>query len=148
MYLFERPKASHYFAHRGITWKFIAPLAAWWGGWWERMAGTTKRCIRKVLGKRQVDDEKLNTFLTSIDAAINSHPIDTGWWSRNIDTSSLSSRRPAKHYPYLTGADLVQKSDKGIPTPTTGRRGLLEEMDKGVPVGTSLLPPGSTTLWK
>jgi hypothetical protein len=38
-------------------------------------------------------------------------------------------------------------SDKGIPTPT-GRRGLLGEMDAGVPVGTSLLPPDSTTPWK
>ena len=64
-----------------------------------------------------------------------------------IDTSSLSSRRPAKHYSDRTGADIDQKSDKGIPTPT-GRRGLLEEMDQGVPVGTSLLPPCSTTLWK
>ena len=36
------------------------------------MVGTTKSCIRKVLGKRQVNDEKLNTILTNIEAAINS----------------------------------------------------------------------------
>jgi len=73
--ILNNPQTSHYFAHRGITWKFIAPRAAWWGGWWERMVGTTKRCIRKVLGKRQVDDEKLNTILTSNEAAINSRPL-------------------------------------------------------------------------
>jgi len=28
------PQTSHYFVHRGITWKFIASRAAWWGGWW------------------------------------------------------------------------------------------------------------------
>jgi len=39
------------------------------------MIGTTKCCIRKVLGKRQVDDEKLNTILASIEAAINSRPL-------------------------------------------------------------------------
>ena len=39
------------------------------------MVGTTKRCIRKVLGKRQVDDEKLNRILTCIEAAINSRPL-------------------------------------------------------------------------
>ena len=139
------PQTPHYFAHRGITLKFIAPQAAWWEGWWERMIGTNKRCIRKVLGKRQVDDEKLNKILASIEAAINSPPPDTGLWSRNIDISSLSSRRPAKHYPDRTRADLDQKSDKGIPTPTAG---LLEAMDKGEPVGTSLLPPCLTTLWK
>ena len=38
------------------------------------MIGTTKRCIRKVLGKRQVDDEKMNTILASIEAAI-SRPL-------------------------------------------------------------------------
>ena len=31
--LYDR-RISHYFAHRGITWKFIAPRAAWWAGWW------------------------------------------------------------------------------------------------------------------
>jgi len=39
------------------------------------MVGTTKRCIRKVLGKRQVHNEKLNTILTSNEAAINSRPL-------------------------------------------------------------------------
>jgi len=39
------------------------------------MVGTTKRCLRKVLGKRQVDDEKPNTILASIEAAINSRPL-------------------------------------------------------------------------
>ena len=39
------------------------------------MVGTTKRCIRKVLGKRQVDDKKMNTILPSIEAAINSRPL-------------------------------------------------------------------------
>jgi len=40
-----------------------------------RVVGTTKRCVRKVFGKRQVDDEKLNTIFTSIEAAINSRPL-------------------------------------------------------------------------
>jgi hypothetical protein len=51
------------FAHKGITWKFIAPRAAWWGGWWERIVGTTKRCLRKVLGKTLATDEDLGTIL-------------------------------------------------------------------------------------
>ena len=39
------------------------------------MVGTMKRCIRKVLGKRQADDEEMNTILASIEAAINSRPL-------------------------------------------------------------------------
>ncbi|GFR29670.1 integrase catalytic domain-containing protein [Trichonephila clavata] len=32
----EDRDAIHY-AQNGITWRFIAPRAAWWGGWWERL---------------------------------------------------------------------------------------------------------------
>ncbi|KAJ4427074.1 hypothetical protein ANN_24689 [Periplaneta americana] len=46
-----------YLAKHNIHWKFIEPKAAWLGGWWERMVGTTKRCLRKVLGKTQISEE-------------------------------------------------------------------------------------------
>ena len=52
-------KTHQYFAENGIRWKFIAPRAGWWGGWWERMVATTKRCLRKVLGRSQVNAEGL-----------------------------------------------------------------------------------------
>ena len=39
------------------------------------MVGTTKRCLRKVLGQRQVDEEMLNTILSEIQAVINSRPL-------------------------------------------------------------------------
>ncbi|GFT88907.1 integrase catalytic domain-containing protein, partial [Nephila pilipes] len=32
-------KTQQYYAQNGITWRFIAPRAAWWGGWWERLIG-------------------------------------------------------------------------------------------------------------
>ena len=39
------------------------------------MVGTTKRCLRNVLGRLQVSEEGLNTTLVAIEAAINSRPI-------------------------------------------------------------------------
>ena len=39
------------------------------------MNGTTKRCLRKVLGRFEVSEERLNTTLVAIEAAINSRPI-------------------------------------------------------------------------
>ena len=68
-------KTHQFLAHHNISWKFIAPRAAWWGGWWERMIGITKRCLRKVLGPFQVSEKGLNTTLVAIQAAINSGPI-------------------------------------------------------------------------
>ena len=68
-------KTHQFLAHSGVTWKFIAPLAAWWGGWWEQMVGTVKRCLRKVLGQSSLTEEQLNTTLISIEATVNSRPI-------------------------------------------------------------------------
>jgi len=45
------------------------------GGWWERIIGTAKRCLRKVLGRSQSTEEELTTTLVSIEAALNSRPI-------------------------------------------------------------------------
>ena len=66
-------KTHQFLTHHNISWKFIAPRAAWWGGWWEKMIGTTKCCLHKVLGRFQVS-EGLNTTLMAIEAAINSRP--------------------------------------------------------------------------
>ena len=53
---------------------YSAPTASW-GGWWERMVATTKRCLRKVLGRAQVDEEELQTILVGIEATLNSRPF-------------------------------------------------------------------------
>lgn len=68
-------KIQQYYTHQGITWNFIAPRAPWWGGWWERMIGSVKRCLRKVLGKACVDEDGLLTVLAGIETALNSRPI-------------------------------------------------------------------------
>ena len=41
-------------SHIEITWKFSAPLAPWWGGWWERLIRSIKSSLRKTLGKELV----------------------------------------------------------------------------------------------
>jgi len=40
----------------------------------EKMVGTTKRCLRKVLGQSSLTEEQLNTTLISIEAAVNWRP--------------------------------------------------------------------------
>ncbi|GFQ94645.1 DUF5641 domain-containing protein [Trichonephila clavata] len=70
----EDRDATHY-AQNGITWRFIAPRVDWWGGWWERLIGIVKQCLRKVLGRALLDEENLSTVLIGIDAALNSRPL-------------------------------------------------------------------------
>ncbi|XP_069946012.1 uncharacterized protein [Cherax quadricarinatus] len=56
-------------------WRFIAPRAPWQGGFYERMVGTVKRCIRKVLHGRRVSCDELRTVLIEIEARVNNRPL-------------------------------------------------------------------------
>ena len=60
------------------------------------MVATTKRCLRKVLGRSQVDEEELQTILVGTEAALNSGPI-----TQDDDNETLT---PAH---FLTGAKLT-----------------------------------------
>ena len=43
-----KPDASQQFlANHNITWKFITERAPWWGGFYERLVGLVKRCLKK-----------------------------------------------------------------------------------------------------
>jgi hypothetical protein len=72
---FSAAKTHRLITQYGIRWIFITPRAAWWGEWWERIVGATKRCLRKVMGRSQVTDEELVTTFVNIEAALNSRPI-------------------------------------------------------------------------
>ncbi|GFW02612.1 DUF5641 domain-containing protein [Trichonephila clavipes] len=58
-----------------ITWKFILPTAAWWGGWWERIVRMLKELLHRVLGKSIVNYEKLLTILCDCESIINARPL-------------------------------------------------------------------------
>jgi len=107
-------KTHQFLAHNGIVWKFIAPRAAWWGGWWERKIGTVKRCLRKVLGLSRLTEEQLNTTLISIEGAVNSRTITQG-----KDSFAVT---PAH---FLIGEGLVTKP---MGTEPTARQNLNKEL--------------------
>ena len=56
-------------------WKFIAPRAAWWGGWWERLVRTVKSALKKTLGRSVLSKVELETLLHEVEAAVNSRPL-------------------------------------------------------------------------
>ncbi|XP_035230004.1 uncharacterized protein LOC118201962 [Stegodyphus dumicola] len=55
-----------------IKWNFNPPTAAWWGGGWERMVRMLKEMLRRILGKKSLDYEELETILCDYEATINS----------------------------------------------------------------------------
>ena len=59
----------------GVAWKFIPKKASWFGGFWERMIGLTKNCLKKVLGRSRVSLPVLQTMIVEVETVLNDRPL-------------------------------------------------------------------------
>ncbi|XP_068223542.1 uncharacterized protein [Palaemon carinicauda] len=66
---------KEYMAVNNIQWRFIAPRAPWQGGFYERLIGLTKSCLNKVLFKKRVNADELETVLKEIQCKLNNRPL-------------------------------------------------------------------------
>ena len=69
------PEVAKYLTTNRVTWKFIVERAPWWGGFWERMVRSVKRCLRKCIGRSSLNHDKLNTLLIEVESVLNSRPL-------------------------------------------------------------------------
>ncbi|GFX70522.1 integrase catalytic domain-containing protein [Trichonephila clavipes] len=58
-----------------ITWKFIPPITAGSGGFWERLVRTVKELLRRTLGKAMFAYEELLNILSECEKNVNSLPF-------------------------------------------------------------------------
>ena len=72
-------------AERGIRWRFNLSRAPWWGGMFERLIRSTKRCLKKAIGRRRLTYEELETVLIDVEAVLNSRPL-TYLYANDTDT--------------------------------------------------------------
>ena len=47
----------------------------WWGGHFEHMIGTVKRCLKKVLGIAKLSQDELSTIIAQVESTFNSGPL-------------------------------------------------------------------------
>ena len=64
-----------YLSHVGVEWTFNLEKAPWWGGVFERLIKSTKRCLRKMVGQAKFSYDEMHTALVEIEAVLNSRPL-------------------------------------------------------------------------
>ena len=59
----------------GTEWLFNVKKSPWWGGVFERLVKSTKRCLRKFIGQAKFSLDKLHTAVVEVESIINSRPL-------------------------------------------------------------------------
>ena len=72
---FVSEEVQDFAASKNIQWKFNFETAPWQGGFFERMVGSTKRCLKKLLFRSTVTFNELLTLLHQIEAVIDNRPL-------------------------------------------------------------------------
>jgi len=73
--LFNSKTLATSLQRQGVEWKFIPKKAPWFGGFWERLVGLTKNCLKKVLGRAHISLATLETMVVEIEAVLNDRPL-------------------------------------------------------------------------
>ena len=103
-----KPNASQQFlANHNITWKFITERAPWWGGFYERLVGLVKRCLKKTLGKAYLNMIELNSILIEVEAVLNICPLTYPY----VDINDASPLTPSH---FLCGHRLLTLPDTRV----------------------------------
>ena len=90
--LFSTKEVQSYLASKNIKWQTAlgeSPVAD--GGFFERLIGTVKRTLKKVLGGACLNYEELLTVLNDIECTINCRPITYMSTDKNIEPLCPSS---------------------------------------------------------
>ena len=101
--IMEHRDVTQHFEGLRIQWTFNIERAPWWGGIFERLIKSTKRCLRKMIGRSRLSYDELATILIEIEMIINSRPITY------VSSSDLEEPLTPSHL--LTGHRLLNLPD-------------------------------------
>ena len=72
---FKSEETQGFASNRHIQWRFNLAAAPWWGGMFERMVRSTKRCLKKILLRSYLNFEEMQTVLAEITCTLNNRPL-------------------------------------------------------------------------
>ena len=73
--LFTLQENQSFCEEQGITCKFNIYGAPWWGGFWERLVGMVKSCLKKSIGRKKLSFTELLTVLFEVENVLNNRPL-------------------------------------------------------------------------
>ena len=73
--LMNNPGMKQYLSEKKVQWIFNLERAPWWGGLFERMVRSMKRCLKKTIGGAKLTYEKLMTVTVEVEMILNSRPL-------------------------------------------------------------------------
>lgn len=106
-----------------IDWKFIPARSPHFGGLWEASVKLVKFHLRRVLGENIFTFEELYTFLTQVEAIVNSRPLSP----LSDDPNDLNPLTPGH---FLIGRPLNAVLDESYVTTPENRLTAFEKMQK------------------
>lgn len=71
----EELKLSEELLILNVKWQYIVQAGPNWGGFYERLVGSVKRSLRKILFRATVNYEELRTVICEIEGIMNSRPL-------------------------------------------------------------------------
>ena len=66
---------KQHFSGLHVTWSFNLERAPWWGGFFERMVKSVKRCLKKTIGNVTLSYDELLTAVAEVEMVLNSRPL-------------------------------------------------------------------------
>ena len=73
--IFSDDEVQKHFSDQRISWTFNLERAPWWGGFFERLIKSTKRCLKKVVGQSTLNYNQLVTLIVEVESVLNSRPL-------------------------------------------------------------------------
>lgn len=73
--IIENSEVLQYLSNVKLKWSFNLERAPWWGGVFEKMIQSAKRCLMKTVGGARLTYDELLTAVTEVEQILNSRPL-------------------------------------------------------------------------